>query len=544
MKSGEFGINQAEGVILGSKIKLGEKVYAKGYALTPDDLIIFKMFDMYSIYGWIYEEGDVDFRTCLRQVAAQLMGDNLGYVLDDEGVCKIVATCDGVLATNTTRIEKFNRFNNSIVLNTIDAFTLVKKGDIVAKLEAYPPLIEEKEVDDILFRLGGNISMFNVQKVEEKRVAFVYPHLLNDDDENAKFTSLATKFIANMSDFGLSFRNEIDSRFNKESLANAIEDGVGAVNDIVVVLSPIKGTGKKGLIAEAVQDITNEIMCYEMSIVGGGDLLAAKSKKSLIIALPFDYDNIDTTNIDMEIRKIIFSEHLTGDEIFVSPILSGNVEKIADETAVNIISSKNQQGKSDKANIGIVVLAAGQGKRAGVNKLLIPNKDNEPLFLNAVKAAIESDAKPVFVVTGYRNEAMEKYLQQFDVVVLHNKAYATGIKTSISMGLRAVPAACDGAILLPADMPCITAVEINKLISKFDKKMGKQVCVLSHKGIKNNPILWEKSLYAEADIVPENANMRTVFAEYADFTKQVEIKDGKKLSDVNLPGDVKLYADS
>ena len=200
--------------------------------------------------------------------------------------------------------------------------------------------------------------------------------------------------------------------------------------------------------------------------------------------------------------------------------------------------------ETKNASVGAVVLAAGQGRRAGLNKLMAEDSSGEPLFMKAVKAAVASEAKPVFVITGYRHEELEEYLEKLDVNVLYNPSFASGIKTSIDMGLKAVPSVCDGALLIPADMPYITATDLNRLIHKFDKEKDKQLCLVTHKGIKSNPVLWSKSLYAKADIVPENAAFRVIFAEHADYTQSLEIKDGKKLTDVNFPHDLQEYAKS
>ncbi|MBR6663358.1 MAG: NTP transferase domain-containing protein, partial [Alphaproteobacteria bacterium] len=107
-----------------------------------------------------------------------------------------------------------------------------------------------------------------------------------------------------------------------------------------------------------------------------------------------------------------------------------------------------------------------------------------------------------------------------------------------SLGLKSVPDFCDGAVVIPADMPNITSADINKLISSFDKGKEKQVCMFSYKGVRSNPIVWSKELYAKADIVPENAHLRPVFMEHADYTNLVDIKDANKLLDVNFPSDV------
>ena len=65
---------------------------------------------------------------------------------------------------------------------------------------------------------------------------------------------------------------------------------------------------------------------------------------------------------------------------------------------------------------------------------------------------------------------------------------------------------------------------------------------MSNYGIKSNPVLWSKSLYDYADIVPENSQVRTIFVEHSDYIKTVEIKDKKKFFDVNYPSDVKKFA--
>jgi CTP:molybdopterin cytidylyltransferase MocA len=109
------------------------------------------------------------------------------------------------------------------------------------------------------------------------------------------------------------------------------------------------------------------------------------------------------------------------------------------------------------------------------------------------------------------------------------------------MGLKSVPTSCDGAILFPADMPNITSSDLNRLIAKFDKDAEKLICTIVHKGVKNNPVLWSKALYHKAQIIPENANMRPVLIEHNDYIKTVEIRDAKKVLDINYPVQIKEY---
>lgn len=541
MQYGEFKINQAEGVILSSDMQLGGFAFAKGHALTQEDIVLFKSFDIYSVFGVVFEEGDVDFRIAQQQIAAQICGSGLGYLNGEDGICRIAAARDGVFMADDIRLDKFNAFDEDIILNIIKPHSVVKAGEVVALLEVVPPLLKEEAVNEMIFRLSGNSSLLEIVENEGKKAVLLYPHLLNDEAENRHFTSVVMKLVTNFGDTGLIFEQEINSKYNKDALADSLFDAYALKADVVFVLSPLKSSGREGVIIQGVTAAVDEIMNFSVPQLGASDLLIAQKSNTKIITVPYAYDTTDTAEIDRLMKKAVFTEQLS--EAMFSRKYSGYLayrEELDDTRQSKMIMPKGQSSEG-KADVGIVVLAAGQGRRAGLNKLLAEDKNGQPMFLRAVHAAIASKAKPVFVVTGYRHEEMEEWLDKLDVNVLYNPSYASGIKTSITMGLRSVPSSCDGAILLPADMPYVEAAELNKLIGKFDKAAEKQICVLTNKGIKSNPVLWSKTLYDKADIVPENAAMRAVFVEHSDYTKTVEIKDIKKLRDVNFPNDVEEF---
>lgn len=541
MRYGEFKINQAEGVILSSDMLLGGFSFAKGHALTQEDIALFKSFDIYSVFGAVFEEGDVDFKIAQQQIAAQVCGSGLGYLNGEDGICRIAAVHDGIFMADDIRLDKFNTFDEDVVLNTIRPHTAVKAGDVVAELEVVPPLLKEDAVNEMIFRLSGNSSLLKIAGDEEKTAVLLYPHLLNDEAENRHFTSVVMKLVTNLGDTGLIFKQEVNSRYNKDAVADSLFDAYSLKADVVFVLSPFKSAGRESIITKGVTAAVDEIVNFSVPQLAASDLLIAQKGDIKIIVIPYAYDAVDTTEIDRLIKKAVFSEQLSA--AMFTRKYAGHIvyrEELDEARQRKLIMPKGQAGEG-KADVGIVVLAAGQGRRAGLNKLMAEDKNGQPMFLRAVNAAIASKAKPVFVVTGYRHEEMEEWLDKLDVNVLYNPSYASGIKTSIAMGLKSVPSSCDGAILLPADMPYIEAGELNKLIGKFDRTAEKQVCMPANKGIKSNPVLWSRALYDKADIVPENAAMRAVFVEHADYTKTVEVKDIKKLRDVNFPNDVEEF---
>ena len=79
---------------------------------------------------------------------------------------------------------------------------------------------------------------------------------------------------------------------------------------------------------------------------------------------------------------------------------------------------------------------------------------------------------------------------------------------------------------------------LNKLIAAFKKNKARQVIITAFHGVKHNPLLWSRELFDEADLVPENAAIRSVFMEHEDYTTLINAGNEKLILDVNYPVDV------
>lgn len=89
-------------------------------------------------------------------------------------------------------------------------------------------------------------------------------------------------------------------------------------------------------------------------------------------------------------------------------------------------------------------------------------------------------------------------------------------------------------------MPNITPQLLNKMIAKFDKTKDKQLITAAIKDTKSNPVLWSKSLFAKADLVAENSDVRPVFLEHADYTATIKATENELL-DVNFLNDLETF---
>ena len=543
MRYEDFVLNQAIGAVLPSDIVINGKIYRKGHIITQEDKLLLKSKDITVIRAVVSEKDDIDFKTAQNQISAQISGNGLGFVTQNDGVCKIVATKDGLFMADEDRVNKFNRYSENVVLNITNPYTTVKKDDVVGILKVLPPFIKEEEIDDIIFKLSGNFSLLSIADINEKKAVLIYPHLLNDDNENMYFTSVVMKVLTDFNNIGLNFSKEINTKYDADNISDALYSCKGA--EAIFVLSPTKTSSAKDVIPQAIEKYADKIINYKYPDVMLSDFIVAQKGNTKVFVIPHAYDVAETENMDKLIKYVIFGDYI--DENVFKNIKSHIISKadsyFHDEENKIISSDKKHQTKNS-SSIGAIILAAGQSRRCKTNKLLAEDKNGEPLFMKSIKAAISSDAKPIFVITGHNHDEIEEYIKDYDINIVYNRAYETGVQSSINAGIKSMPASCDGAILFPADMPNITAQEINKLIAKFDKNKEKMICVFSHKGVKSNPLLWSKSLYSKAQIIPENAHMRPVLIEHNDYIKNIEIKDKSKLLDIDFLSQLKEYCES
>ena len=470
MKLQEVDINRAQGLRLCEEITLNNTLLPKNHVLSNDDVTLLKQMGIKTFFGAKAETGDIDFDTALGVIGAKISGKNLGFRIDERGFCEIAATADGLFEAYSDRLSKFSRFTDYFILNTIQPFQLVKKGDIVARLEILLPIIPQETIDELVFYLSGNDNLLCLQELKEQNAAILYTHFYNDDNENDRLSETADKLIETYQPLQINFSGDSFCPHSVDGIASELDNLLQTDNDLIFIIPSLRSATSQDVVASAIVSITDEILCSKIPLFGGSDLIIATKKKKRIIALPYNYAYIDAPTLDNYLKlAMIKSKLFTYDFNHPDNAIIDNVSHIKD--LLSLIKG-NASSQKSKANIAAVILAAGQSKRLGKNKLLV-DLDKNPLALNAIQAAIQSDASPVFVVTGYQSEELEAELEDFDINIVYNPNYYTGIRTSINLGLKSVPEFCDGAMLIPADMPGLTAEFLNKMIAKFKKKQDK-----------------------------------------------------------------------
>lgn len=531
----EVKITKAVGSRILNDIRTDLGVLYKGHIITEEDVVMLQVMGIEKVMVAQIENGDMDMKTVQEIIANKVCGKDTSFVIGEDGLVKVIADIDGFFVSDENRIYKFNNINEDIVLNTIPLYSYVKAGDIIAKIEFGIPLYKSLEIEEIIFSLSGNIDLLFISQNKIKKAAVIYSRFYKDKAEKKYFSNTTSKLVNNLKNTNLDFTQEYYAEHNINSIADEIENALAAGNEIAFIISSLRTQGDGDVVPEALKSIVDEVLRAGTYNIGVSDFIIANKRNMRIINLPFNYKNINSEIINEMILKTILNDRISNADFDFRNDTFSTGEKLSDKEKKKLMSSHKKDNK--KANVAVAILAAGLSMRTKYNKLLA-DINNEKLLVKTVKNAIRAAVGPVFVVTGHQSEAVETALNGLDINIINNFSYREGVKTSIKLAINHVPSFCDGVILLPGDMPNISPEHLVNMVKKLDRRKNKQIVVTSYKGVKLNPVLWNKELMEVAEIIPDNSHMRPTLISYEDFIDFVEAKDENEVLDVDYPADI------
>jgi len=185
-------------------------------------------------------------------------------------------------------------------------------------------------------------------------------------------------------------------------------------------------------------------------------------------------------------------------------------------------------------NIAALVLAAGRSTRMGSHKLLEVLGDR-PLIRHSVDAALASNARPVFVVTGHNEGAIRAILSSSDVSFVSNPDFAEGLSSSLKAGVRALPSSSDAAIILLGDMPLITHDLINQMIDIFNASPHALALVPTYQDEWGNPVLLSRKLFPEIETLSGDAGAPKLLQSHHRDVIEMPVTSDDVLIDLDTP---------
>ncbi len=185
--------------------------------------------------------------------------------------------------------------------------------------------------------------------------------------------------------------------------------------------------------------------------------------------------------------------------------------------------------------ISAVVLAAGEAKRMGEPKLLLP-WDRTTIIARVLDHVLASAVDEVVVVLGHEEEKVAGAIAGRPVRTVINQDYTKGMGTSIAAGLRAVSPGAAGFLLMLGDQPQVNSQTINRLIEEF-KRTGRGIVVPVYRGRRGNPVILAAGYKEELLALQEDTGGREIVASHPEDVREVAVDSPGVVTDIDTPED-------
>jgi len=187
--------------------------------------------------------------------------------------------------------------------------------------------------------------------------------------------------------------------------------------------------------------------------------------------------------------------------------------------------------------ISAIVVAAGLSTRMGRPKQLLPYAEHT-VIEQVVSVLLDSPVDEVLVVTGYEREAVETALAKWRVRTVFNADYAEGeMLSSVQVGLRAIAAEGQAALLAVGDMPAIQGDVVAQLIQAYRAAGDDSVYIPSYQMRAGHPVLVPRPYWGAIVSLPKGDTLRSVLRAESTLVGWVVVDTPSVLRDMDTPAD-------
>jgi molybdenum cofactor cytidylyltransferase len=182
-----------------------------------------------------------------------------------------------------------------------------------------------------------------------------------------------------------------------------------------------------------------------------------------------------------------------------------------------------------------IVLAAGESRRMGCQKLLLPFGATT-IIERVIDQLLHSTVDKVLVVVEDARDSVAAALAGLPVTIAANPDYQSGMLSSVRCGLRALPDHCHAVMAALGDQPGITTKLVDELVQAFTAAK-KGIVVPLYRGRRGHPILFLEHYRTEILTQHDEVGLRGLLRAHAEDLFELTVSTPAVLSDMDYPED-------
>lgn len=184
--------------------------------------------------------------------------------------------------------------------------------------------------------------------------------------------------------------------------------------------------------------------------------------------------------------------------------------------------------------VAAVVLAAGQARRFGAQKLVAPY-GSSTVIRTVVDLLLECAVDYVVVVVAPVADSIRGALTGARVAWAVNAAAASGMASSIATGINALPANVGAALIVLGDQPTVSRQVIDRLVTSWRSGAG-PIVAPNYQGVRGNPVLFDRSTFGQLRTLEGDRGARDLIRSQAASVTLLDCSEPPPM-DVDTPAD-------
>lgn len=186
--------------------------------------------------------------------------------------------------------------------------------------------------------------------------------------------------------------------------------------------------------------------------------------------------------------------------------------------------------KNNTISIGCIIMASGQGKRFGSNKLMVDFL-GEPLLASVLKTTENLFDKRIVVT---RHNSVADYCNNNNIeYILHN---LPNRNDTVRLGLEKLDNSSH-CMFVMGDQPLISKESLKRIIQAL-KKEPKYIWRFIYQDTLGAPVVFPRKYFDELQSLPEGKGGGVLLKKYADQVRTVSVTNLYELMDVDTPADL------
>jgi len=187
--------------------------------------------------------------------------------------------------------------------------------------------------------------------------------------------------------------------------------------------------------------------------------------------------------------------------------------------------------------IWAIILAAGESKRMGEPKMLLPF-GGKTIIEAVAECVVSSEVESSLVVLGAERERIEEKIRDYGIKSVFNPDFQSGMLSSVKCGFKAVPEGTRAVLIVLGDQPRISSDIINQLIEAY-KRTGKGIVLPVFEGERGHPVIIDVKYREEVENLSPEIGLRGTVYSHPEDILEIEVDTPSILKDIDDETDYK-----